>query len=236
MPAVPSLSVIVPARNEAPTVAELIARVRATGLVQEIVVVDDGSTDATREILTRLANSGTPPLRIFSHQRSHGKGAAVRTGLAGVTGGIVLIQDADLEYDPADYHALLAPFADSSVQAVYGSRNLRPGNGRSNPAFYWGGRFLSWFANRLYGGRLTDEATGYKVVRTDLLRGLDLRTSGFDFCAELTGKLLRRKVRIVEVPVSYRPRSRAEGKKIRWHDGLDAIWTLLKIRLRRQQL
>lgn len=231
----PPLSVIVPLFNERPTLAELIRRVRATELALEIVAVDDGSTDESAELLKQLRLEPGTPLRILRHERSHGKGAAVRTGLAIVTGAVVLIQDADLEYDPADYAALLAPFADPSVQAVYGSRNLRSDNGRSNLAFYWGGRFLSWFANRLYGARLTDEATGYKVVRTELLRELGLRASGFDFCAELTGKLLRHKVGIVEVPISYRPRSREEGKKIRWHDGLAAIWTLLKIRMVRSR-
>jgi dolichol-phosphate mannosyltransferase len=229
----PLLSVIVPLLNERSTLAEVIHRIRATDFHLEIIAVDDGSTDGSVALLEDLRREPGAPLRVLRHERNQGKGAAVRTGLEAATGGIVLIQDADLEYDPADYGALLAPFADLSVGAVYGSRNLRAGNGRSNFAFYWGGRFLSWFANRLYGARLTDEATGYKVVRTPLLRELELHASGFDFCAELTGKLLRRGVRIVEVPISYRPRSRTEGKKIRWHDGLTAIWTLLKLRLGR---
>jgi dolichol-phosphate mannosyltransferase len=225
------LSIVIPACNEASTLAEIIARVRRTALAGEIIVVDDGSTDATPELLRELEHSGVPALRSFRHVHRRGKGAAIRTALAAVSGDLVLVQDADLEYSPEDYPALLAPFADPAVQAVYGSRNLRADNGRSNFAFYWGGRFLSVFANALFGGQLTDEATGYKVVRTSLLRTLDLRADGFEFCAELTGKLLGRGVRIVEVPISYRPRSRRDGKKIRWSDGLVAIWTMVKLRL-----
>ena len=232
-PAGLTLTVIVPARGEAATLPEIVARVRATGLAHQIVVVDDGSTDGTPAVLAALANAGEPPLTLFRHDRSRGKGAAIRTGLAAATGNLILVQDADLEYDPVDYPALLAPFADPAVQAVYGSRNLRSGNGRSNFAFYWGGRFLSWLASSLYrGARLTDEATGYKAVRTALLREFALQENGFAFCAELTARLLSRRVCIREVPVSYRPRTRREGKKIRWHDGIAAIWTLVRLRLK----
>jgi hypothetical protein len=153
----------------------------------------------------------------------------MRTGLEAVTGDLVLVQDADLEYDPADYGALLKPFADSQVEVVYGSRNLRR-NPRSSFSFYWGGRLLSWIANWLYGSHITDEATGYKVIKTDLLRDLGLETDGFEFCPEVTAKLFKRGVAIHEVPVSYHPRSWEEGKKIQWTDGLVAIWTLLKYR------
>jgi Flp pilus assembly protein TadD len=163
------------------------------------------------------------------HPVSRGKGAAIRSGLALVSGDVVLVQDADLEYDPADYSALLAPFDDPVVAAVYGSRNRRA-NPRSSFSFYWGGRLLSAITNLLYSSRITDESTGYKLVRTDLIRSLDLRTDGFDFCAELTGKLLRRGVTIHEVPISYRPRSFAEGKKIRFSDGLIAIRMLTTVR------
>lgn len=224
-----TLSVIIPVYNEAATLEEIITRVRATGLVDEIVVVDDGSTDSTPAILTRLEQAGRPPLRILRHQQNRGKGAAMRTGLAAVTGDLVLVQDADLEYDPADYPALLAPFADPAVQVVYGSRNLRR-NPKSSFAFYWGGRLLSWVANWLYGSHITDEATGYKLIKTGLLRSIGLETDGFEFCPEVTAKLLQRGIEIYEVPISYRPRSWAEGKKIQWFDGLVAIWTLVKYR------
>jgi len=232
MPAGLTLSVIVPACDEAATLPEIVARVRATGFAHEIVVVDDGSTDATPAQLSALATADAPALTVRRHAHRQGKGAAIRTGLAAATGNLILVQDADLEYDPADYTALLTPFADPAVQAVYGSRNLRRENGRSSSWFYWGGRLLSWLASRLYGAHLTDEATGYKVIRTELLRELKLEENGFGFCAELTARLLARGIRIVEVPISYRPRTRHEGKKIRWQDGLAAIWTLVRLRLK----
>jgi glycosyltransferase involved in cell wall biosynthesis len=224
------LSVIIPVYNEAATLEEIINQVRATQLVHEIIVVDDGSSDDSPAILACLQQSGRPRLTILSHPRNRGKGAAMRTGLAAVTGDLVLIQDADLEYSPQDYPALLAPFVDPAVEVVYGSRNLQR-NPKSSFAFYWGGRLLSWFTNWLYGSRITDEATGYKVIKTKLLRDLGLETDGFEFCPEVTAKLLRRGVRIREVPISYNPRSWTEGKKIQWYDGVIAIWTLIRYRL-----
>ncbi len=224
------LSVIIPVYNEEATLEEIIKRVRATGLVEQIVVVDDGSTDNSPHILTRLQNGTRPPLQILRHETNRGKGAAMQTGLTAVTGDLVLVQDADLEYDPNDYSALLAPFSDKTVQVVYGSRNLRH-NPQSSFAFYWGGRLLSWITNRLYGAHITDEATGYKIIKTGLLRDLGLETDGFEFCPEVTAKLLLRGVGIYEVPISYNPRSWEAGKKIRWYDGLIAIWTLVKYRL-----
>jgi len=223
------LSIIVPVYNEETTLEEIIKRIRATDLAYEIIAVDDGSTDQSPAILAKLENGGEPPLRLLRHERNRGKGAAMRTGLDAVTGNLVLVQDADLEYDPADYAALVAPFADSSVEVVYGSRNLQR-NPRSSWSFYWGGRLLSWIANWLYGSHITDEATGYKVIKTDLLRDLGLETDGFEFCPEVTGKLLQRGVDIHEVPISYHPRSWDEGKKIQWFDGVIAIWTLVRYR------
>lgn len=223
------LSVIIPVYNEEATLEEIITRVRSTGLVHEIIIVDDGSTDESSAVLSRLQNDGSPPLRILCHRRNRGKGAAMRTGLAAATSELVLVQDADLEYDPADYPALLAPFADPVVEVVYGSRNLRR-NPKSSLAFYWGGRLLSWITNWLYGSRITDEATGYKVIKTELLRDIGVETDGFEFCPEVTAKLLQRGVTIHEVPISYQPRTRQEGKKIQWRDGVIAIWTLVKYR------
>lgn len=226
----PTLSVIIPVYNESATLEEIIRRVWATGLVSEIIAVDDGSADDSVQILEQLQHSGQPPLTILRHPRNRGKGAAMRTGLNAVTAELVLVQDADLEYNPADYPALLAPFAQNpALPVVYGSRNLRR-NPRSTWAFYWGGRLLSWVTNWLYGAHITDEATGYKIIRTDLLRSIGLETDGFEFCPEVTGKLLRQGVPIVEVPISYEPRSRDAGKKIRWYDGLIAIWTLIRYR------
>lgn len=223
------LSIIIPVYNEAATLAEIVNRVRATGLVHEIIVVDDGSTDDSPAVLNQLQNCDQPRLTILRHSANKGKGAAMRTGLEAVTGDFVLVQDADLEYNPADYPTLLEPLTDSAVEVVYGSRNLRR-NDKSSLAFYWGGRLLSWVTNLLYGSKITDEATGYKVIKTDLLRGINLETDGFEFCPEVTGKLLRQGVSIHEVPISYSPRSWDEGKKIRWYDGAIAIWTLIKYR------
>jgi glycosyltransferase involved in cell wall biosynthesis len=225
------LSVIVPVYNEAQTVAQLIERVLAVELgdvEREVIVVNDGSTDRSHDVLESIA-ARQPVVRVYHHEQNRGKGAAVRTALEHVTGDIVITQDADLEYDPEEYPKLLALFEDPAVQVVYGSRNLRE-NPRSSWTFYWGGRLVSWVANLLYGSDLTDEATGYKLFRTDLLRSLDLESDGFEFCPEVTGKLLKRDVEIHEIPISYQPRSLEEGKKINWRDGLRAIWTLVRHR------
>jgi glycosyltransferase involved in cell wall biosynthesis len=224
------LSVIIPALNEQATLARVLAAVLATGEAHEIIVVDDGSTDATASIIDQFVRDHPGRIQGLRHARPRGKGAAIRTGLARVSGDIVLVQDADLEYDPAEYTTLLAPFEDPHVQVVYGSRNLQR-NPLSSFSFYWGGRLLSWVTNLLFHSRLTDQSTGYKLVRTPLLRSLSLQRDGFEFCSELTGKLLRRGISIHEVPISYRPRSFAEGKKIRWRDGWIAIGTLLQQRL-----
>ena len=227
------ISVIIPVYNEAATIAQVVEQVLEVELdtiEKEIIVVNDGSTDGTDAVLTALATRWPNPLKIVHHERNRGKGAAIRTALEHVTGDVVITQDADLEYTPQEYPRLLAPFEDPAVQVVYGSRNLHR-NPRSSWSFYWGGRLLSWVANLLYGSHITDEATGYKAFRADLLRDLDLQSNGFEFCPEVTSKILRRGIRIHEVPISYQPRSFAEGKKINWYDGLRAIWALLKYRL-----
>lgn len=223
------LSVIIPVYKEEATLEEIVGRVRATRLAYEVIVVDDGSPDNSHSILKCLQYTGYPPLKILKHERNQGKGAAIRTGLSAVTGDLVLVQDADLEYDPADYPLLLAPFDNPAVAVVYGSRNLCK-NPKSTSAFYWGGRFLSWVTNCLYGGHITDEATGFKVFKAALIKGLNLEGNGFEFCPEVTGKILRRRIAIHEVPISYSPRTWAEGKKIRWYDGLFALWYLIKYR------
>jgi dolichol-phosphate mannosyltransferase len=226
------LSIVIPAYNEATTIAyvvEQVVKVEIGNVEKEIIIVNDGSTDGTRAALAELGDRWPNSLKIVHHEQNQGKGAAIRTAMAHVTGDVVITQDADLEYDPQDYAALLVPFEDPAVQVVYGSRNMRA-NPRSSWSFYWGGRLLSWVANLLYGSRITDEATGYKLFRADLLRNLNLQPTRFEFCPEVTGKLLRRGIKIHEVPISYRPRSAAEGKKIGWHDGLTAIWTLIKYR------
>lgn len=227
------ISVIIPVYNEAATVTQVVEQVlevKLDDVEKEIIVVNDGSTDGTDAVLDSLAARWPNPLKIVHHERNQGKGAAIRTALEHVTGDVVITQDADLEYAPQEYPRLLAPFENPAVQVVYGSRNLRR-NPRSSWSFYWGGRLLSWVTNLLYGSHITDEATGYKAFRADLLRDLDLQSNGFEFCPEVTSKVLRRGIRIHEVPISYQPRSFAEGKKINWCDGLRAIWTLLKYRL-----
>jgi dolichol-phosphate mannosyltransferase len=233
------LSIIIPVYNESATITQVVERVLEVsldgtlgGVEKEIVIVNDGSTDETGQVLDALAARWPNQLKIVHHERNRGKGAAIRTALDHATGDLVITQDADLEYDPQDYPALLAPFKDPAAQVVYGSRNLHA-NPRSTWSFYWGGRLLSGIANFLYGSHITDEATGYKVFRTDLLRDLDLQSTRFEFCPEATAKILRRGIEIHETPISYQPRSFVEGKKINWRDGLEAIWTLLKYRLQR---
>lgn len=231
------LSIIIPIYNEAATLVELRQRIQAVDLEKELILVDDGSTDGTRAILSAWeTETSSQPMKILYHSQNQGKGAAIATGLTQVSGELVIIQDADLEYDPQEYPRLITPFADPQVQVVYGSRNLRrdddqPQNPRSSFSFYWGGRLLSWITNWLYGSRITDEATGYKVFRADLLQELGVESKGFAFCPEITGKVLRRGIQIHEVPISYNPRSWAEGKKIKWWDGVVAIWVVVRYRL-----
>ncbi|HBL17912.1 MAG: glycosyl transferase [Elusimicrobia bacterium GWA2_69_24] len=223
------LSVIVPAFNEERTIAAMLRvllQVRSP-IPLEVLVVDDGSTDGTCRVVEGISD---PRLRLIRQPANRGKGAAIRAGIAVATGDWILIQDADLEYDPHDIPALLGPALKGGADAVFGSRILRPNNPASYLRFYWGGRLLTLWTNLLFGAAITDEPTCYKLLRSDLLRSLDLRCEGFEFCPEVTGKLLRRGVPIAEVPISYRPRSIEEGKKIRWIDGIEALWVLLRVR------
>lgn len=224
------LSVIIPVFNEEKTLEEIIRKVNSTNLVREIVVVDDGSEDNSTKILEILKQDNCLPLKVLYHDKNKGKGTAIRTGLSVVSSDIVLIQDADLEYDPEEnYVKILEPFHKPETQVVYGSRNLQL-NPKSSMRFYWGGVLLSWISNLLYGSSITDESTCYKIFRTKLLKELNLKCNRFEFCPEVTAKVLRRRIKIHEVPITYIPRSRKEGKKIRWYDGVIAIWTLLKYR------
>ena len=226
------ISVIVPAYNEAATIGRLLRAIyeKNPGLDLEVIVVDDGSQDGTE---AAIHAAGLPKVRFFKHAVNQGKGAAIRTGLAAATGEIVLIQDADLEYDPADYAPVIEPIQSGRADVVYGSRFLKKDNPVISWTYYFGGRFLSWWTNLLFGSRVTDEPTCYKAFKTDLLRSLNLTCTGFEFCPEATGKLLRRGIPIVEVPISYRPRTLKEGKKIRWHHALEHMWILWTIRWRR---
>jgi len=222
------LSVIVPVFNERNTVAEIVRQMRAVDLPveREIVIVDDGSDDGTRAVLAQLADS---TVHVILHDHNRGKGAAIRTGLAQVTGDLVLIQDADLEYSPEDWPKLLAPIFSGRAQVVYGSRFT--GERRNMLFLHWvGNRFLSLVTNVLYNTTLSDMETCYKLFDRELIRDIRLRSDRFDFEPEITAKLLRRGVRIYEVPISYTGREFDEGKKITWRDGMVALWTLVKYR------
>ncbi|HNU83986.1 MAG TPA: glycosyltransferase family 2 protein [Thermoanaerobaculia bacterium] len=233
----PLLSIVVPAYNERATVAELLDRVAAAplppGVEREIVVVDDHSTDGTRELLRELASRGSPAFRLVEQERNQGKGAALRAGFAAATGELILIQDADLEYDPRDYPRLLQPILDGEADVVYGSRFL---GGPHRVLFYWhylGNRLLTTLSNMLTDLNLSDMETCYKVFRRELLAGLTLRSNRFGIEPELTARFAQRRARIYEVPISYHGRTYAEGKKIGWRDGFAAIWAILRYNLGR---
>jgi glycosyltransferase involved in cell wall biosynthesis len=222
------LSVIVPVYDERNTVVEIVRRMRAVDLPVdlEIVIVDDGSTDGTRDVLRQLADS---TVRVVLHEHNKGKGAAIRTGLEKVTGDLVLIQDADLEYDPEDWPKLLNPVLRGKAQVVYGSRFT--GERRNMLFLHWvGNRFLSLVTNVLYNTTLSDMETCYKLFDRTVLEGITINASRFEFEPEITAKLLRRGIRIYEVPISYTGREFEEGKKITWRDGFIALWTLVKYR------
>ena len=225
------LTVIVPVYNERTTVAEAVRRVRAVDLPldREIIVVDDGSTDGTGDILPTLQDS---KVRVVSHRENRGKTAAIRTGLAHASGDFVLIQDADLEYDPGDWPKLLAPVLDGRASVVYGSRFI----GRRRRMLFRssvGNRFLCLLTNLLYRSRLTDVETCYKLFDRRILDGITLRSERFGFEPEVTAKLLRAGERIHEVPISYVGRTRREGKKISWRDGVETVRILVSCRLAR---
>jgi glycosyltransferase involved in cell wall biosynthesis len=220
--------VIVPVFDERNTVVEIVRRMRAVELPVdlEIVIVDDGSTDGTREVLRQLADS---TVHVVLHEHNKGKGAAIRTGLQHVTGDLVLIQDADLEYDPEDWPKLIHPILSGKARVVYGSRFT--GERRNMLFLHWvGNRFLSLVTNVLYNTTLSDMETCYKLFERTVLEGITIRASRFEFEPEITAKLLRRGIRIYEVPISYTGREFEEGKKITWRDGFIALWTLVKYR------
>ena len=219
------VSVIVPVYNEAAHVDELLQAIHASPVKKEIIIVDDGSTDGTREKLQALAP--TDDVTIVFHEKNCGKGAAIRTALAYARGEYVLIQDSDLEYDPQDYSALLRPLDEGKANVVYGVRPDRPERGLR---FFLGAKLLTHLTNLLYGARIHDEATCYKAIRRSLLGRVELKCLRFEFCPEVTAKLCRMGETIAEVPISYNPRSAVEGKKIRHSDGWKAIATLIRYR------
>lgn len=223
------LTVIMPVFNEFQTIDEIISRVVAVGLADEIIVVDDGSTDGTRELLGEL-DEKHPELKLILHDRNQGKGAAVRSGIAQASSEYLIIQDADLEYDPRDYHAMLKPVQEGLADVVYGSRFL---GGPRRSTMFWhmiANKMLTLMTNILYNSILSDMETGYKLFRREIITSIPLKAKRFNFEPEITAKLLKRKIRIYEVPITFNPREYSEGKKIGLKDAFEAVWTLLKYR------
>jgi len=213
-----------PVHNEVHTIREALRRVQEVDLETEVIIVDDHSSDGTREILSQIANDD---VKVIYHTQNMGKGSAIKTGLQYAAGDIIIIQDGDLEYDPADYYNLIEPIVEGQASVVYGSRFLGE---IANMHFLncVANKILTLTASLLFLTWITDEGTGYKVFKADLLKSMDLKCTGFDFCPEVTAKVLKRGYRILEVPISYQCRSTDEGKKIRWQEGLRAFLTLIK--------
>ncbi len=229
---VASVSIIIPVYNEKNTILDVLAKVKEAEvgkLKKEVIIIDDGSTDGTREILKDVNNA-----KVFFHEFNKGKGAAIRTGLQHARGEVVLIQDADLEYNPEEYKKLLEPIITSKADVVYGSRFA---NGKIfNKNMYYshciGNMVLTNVTNLLYGANLEDMETCYKVIRKEILNNIDLKSDRFEIEPELTAKILKKGINIHEVPISFAPRGFYEGKKINWRDGIIALWTLVKYRVK----
>ncbi len=235
------LSVIIPAYNEERFIGEILKRVKNAkigNVSKEIIVVDDGSEDDTAKIASKIKG-----IKLIRHRKNVGKGAAIRTGLAHATGSIILIQDADLEYNPAEIQKVIRPIVEGKSKVVFGSRYLDPSQKQRNKMFlkkthknayqifYLGGRGITLFANLLFNAKITDEATCYKAFRSEVIKSIKLKSRRFEFCPEITAKVAKRGYKIIEVPITYNPRSFEQGKKIKMRDGIEALWTLLKYRL-----
>lgn len=229
------LSVLIPAYNEERTIALILEKivnvVLPDGMSKEIVIIDDCSTDKTVKKVEEFA-AAYPDihLRYIKNERNRGKGYAVRKGIAAATGDVIIIQDADLENDPNDYTVLLPPILSGEYKVVYGSRLLNSDNQYQYCTFYWGGRLVSLVTTILFGQKITDEPTCYKMFDSTLLKSIPLTGDGFEFCPEVTAKVLRAGYKIKEVPIHYYPRSVKEGKKLKWYDGVKAVWILLRYR------
>jgi dolichol-phosphate mannosyltransferase len=232
----PLLSVVIPAYNEINTIKDILEKVKSIKIPKEVVVIDDGSTDGTREFLKKLKDK---EVRVFFNKANKGKSYSVRIGIKEAKGEIIIIQDADLEYDPEDYYKLVKPIQEGRTKVVYGTRFperkghpslLHPYQKLSN-SFYFGNKILTMMSNILYGANITDEPTCYKVFDAKVLKSLKLNSERFEFCPEVTAKVRKKGHKILEVPIKYYPRSVEEGKKINWKDGLEAVWTLIKYRI-----
>jgi len=225
-----TLSVIIPCYNEVETLTDILEIVKQQSVVDEIIIVDDGSTDGTRELLAEIEAEGDPALSVVYHQRNQGKGAALVTGFQHATSDVFVIQDADLEYDPRDYPKLLNPIREGRSPVVYGSRFL---GGPRKAMYFWNmiaNKSLTLATNVLYNSILSDMETCYKCFRREVVEGMTIHAHSFDFEPEFTAKVLKRGIHIYEVPISYNGREWDEGKKIKWTDAPIALWTLLKYR------
>jgi len=222
------ISVLIPVFNEEKTLEEIFRRVKLTGLADEILFIDDGSTDSTPEILKNLSKNKKVSLIRF--EKNHGKGAAIRAGIEAASGDVIIIQDADLEYDPREYPTLLKPIEEGIADVVFGSRFL---GGARRPVMFWhmvANKFLTFITNLFYDNILSDMETGYKVFIKKAIEGIHFKSNRFDFEPEFTAKVLKKKCRIYEVPISFNPRDYAEGKKIGFIDAVVAFWALIKYR------
>lgn len=218
------ISIIIPVYNEVKTVEEIIKKVETLNIDKEIIAVDDGSTDGSLDILTKLADERR--IKFIRHQKNLGKGAAIKTGLKAANGGIIITQDADLETNPQDFYELIKPITSGETKVVFGYRTAK----KPASIYWWGGKTVNLITRLLYGGNIKDVNNGYKVMTRDLWNSLDLRSDRFQICEEITAKLLKRKEKIIQVPTQYFPRTKKQGKKLEFKDGLVSIWTLIKFR------
>ena len=229
------LSILIPVFNEFKTILKLIDKVQKVnlsrfGISKELVIVDDYSTDGTRDVLKKIQNKYSN-VKLFYHKKNMGKGAAVRTAIKSAKGQIMIVQDADMEYDPQDYVQCIKPIIDGKALVVYGSRRLKTSNKQhSSFSFFLGGMLITLAFDILYLQRLTDEPTCYKTFRSDIIKKINIKGNRFEWEPEVTAKIAKKGIKIIEVPISYYPRHVNEGKKIKWEDGFIAIWTLIKYR------